>query len=173
MVVIVIKYKNNIVKPKDVAIQAHDSVKEIIWTVVPSLMIIAMIVPSLTILYEQDKIRKPWIRLVAVGNQWFWTYAITTAKINKFIFDCYIIKSSDLRLGMPRVLETDNNLILPTNKWIRLLVTAVNVIHSFGLPTLGLRFDGIPGRLNAVAFQFARAGFFRGTCMELCGMLHA
>ncbi len=132
-----------------------------------------MIVPSLTILYEQDKIRKPWIRLVAVGNQWFWTYAITTAKINKFIFDCYIIKSSDLRLGMPRVLETDNNLILPTNKWIRLLVTAVNVIHSFGLPTLGLRFDGIPGRLNAVAFQFARAGFFRGTCMELCGMLHA
>ena len=72
-----------------------------------------MIVPSLTILYEQDKIRKPWIRLVAVGNQWFWTYAITTAKINKFIFDCYIIKSSDLRLGMPRVLETDNNL----KKW--------------------------------------------------------
>ena len=81
MVVIVIKYKNNIVKPKDVAIQAHDSVKEIIWTFVPSLMIIAMIVPSLTILYEQDKIRKPWIRLVAVGKQWFWSYAITTAKI--------------------------------------------------------------------------------------------
>ena len=84
-----------------------------------------------------------------------------------------MIKSQDLKLGQSRVLETDNNLILPVNKWIRLLVTAVNVIHSFGLPTLGLRFDGIPGRLNAVAFQFARAGFFRGTCMELCGMLHA
>ena len=160
-------------KPKDVAIQAHDSVKEIIWTFVPSIMIITITIPSFTILYEQDKIRKPWLRLVAVGNQWFWTYAITTAKINKFIIDCYMIKTSDLRLGMPRVLETDNLLLFPANKWIRLLITGVNVIHSFGLPSLGLRFDGIPGRLNAVAFQFSRAGFFRGACMELCGMLHA
>ena len=84
-----------------------------------------------------------------------------------------MIKSEDLRLGQPRVLETDNNLILPVNKWIRLIVTGVNVIHSFGVQSLGLRFDGIPGRLNSVSFQFARVGFFRGACMELCGMLHA
>ena len=84
-----------------------------------------------------------------------------------------MIKSEDLRLGQPRVLETDNNLILPVNKWIRLLITGVNVIHSFGLHSLGLRFDGIPGRLNSVSFQFARLGFFRGACMEFCGILHA
>ena len=78
-----------------------------------------------------------------------------------------MIKSEDLRLGQPRVLETDNNLILPVNKWIRLLVTGVNVIHSFGLHSLGLRFDGIPGRLNSVSFQFARLGFFRGACMSI------
>ena len=84
-----------------------------------------------------------------------------------------MIKSEDLRLGQPRVLETDNNLILPVHKWIRLLVTGVNVIHSFGLHSLGLRFDGIPGRFNSVSFQFARLGFFRGACMEFCGILHA
>ena len=84
-----------------------------------------------------------------------------------------MIKSEDLRLGQPRVLETDNNLILPVNKWIRLLITGVNVIHSFGVHSLGLKFDGIPGRLNSVSFQFARLGFFRGACMEFCGILHA
>jgi cytochrome c oxidase subunit 2 len=84
-----------------------------------------------------------------------------------------MIKSEDLKLGQARVLETDNNLILPVNKWIRLLVTGVNVIHSFGVHSLGLKFDGIPGRLNSVSLQFARAGFFRGACMELCGILHA
>jgi len=131
-----------------------------------------MTIPSFTILYEQDRIRKPWIKLVTVGNQWFWTYEITTLKINRFIFDCYMIKSEDLRLGQPRVLETDNNLILPTNKWIRLLLTGINVIHSFGIPSLGLRFDGIPGRLNSISFECIRVGFFRGACMELCGMLH-
>ena len=84
-----------------------------------------------------------------------------------------MIKSEDLKLGQARVLETDNNLILPVNKWIRLLVTGVNVIHSLGVHSLGLKFDGIPGRLNSVSLQFARAGFFRGACMELCGILHA
>ena len=84
-----------------------------------------------------------------------------------------MIKSEDLKLGQARVLETDNNLILLVNKWIRLLVTGVNVIHSLGVHSLGLKFDGIPGRLNSVSFQFARLGFFRGACMEFCGILHA
>ena len=83
-----------------------------------------------------------------------------------------MIKSEDLKLGQARVLETDNNLILPVNKWIRLLVTSINVIHSWGVHTLAVKFDGIPGILNLVYLNFLSIGFFHGLCYELCGLLH-
>ena len=122
-----------------------------------------MTTPTFALLYEEDENHKPWVKLLSIGNQWFWTYELRSlsgiSKSYKTIVDSYLRKGYSLNLGSARVFETSLKLILPSNKWIKIYLTGINVIHSFGLSTLGLKFDGIPGRLNSLYFQFRRLGF--------------
>ncbi len=99
-------------------------------------------------LYEHGKDHRPWMKLCAVASQWFWTYQLSSS-LSHLVTDCYLVRSDGLRTGQVRVLEPDNNLILPYNRWLRLLISGVAVIHSFGVHSLGLKLDGIPGRLSS------------------------
>ena len=130
------------------SVSAHDSVLESIWALNPILIMLLMTVPGYNILYEHGKDHRPWMKLCAVGSQWFWTVQLSSS-LSHLVTDCYLVRSDGLRTGQVRVLEPDNNLILPYNRWLRLLISAVAVIHSFGVHSLGLKFDGIPGRLSS------------------------
>ena len=141
---------------------------EIIWTVFPIIILILLALPSLKILYLIDEMYIPLISVKCLGHQWYWSY-----EYSDFInlnFDSYINK--DLLNIRFRLLDVDNNLVLPINVQIRLLVSSVDVIHSFTVPSLGFKVDAIPGRINQVNLYINRPGLFYGQCSELCGTNH-
>ena len=150
----------------------HNNNIELFWTILPSLILFFIGLPSLRLLYFLDELLDPQLTLKAIGNQWYWSYEFSD--YNESIeFDSFMIQEEDLLDGQFRQLTVDNNLILPINTSIRLLVTANDVLHSFAVPSLGIKADCIPGRLNSLGFIILRSGLFFGQCSELCGSLHA
>ena len=144
---------------------------EIIWTVLPAVILLFLALPSLRLLYLMDESPNPSITLKTIGHQWFWSY-----EYSDFInieFDSYIIPSSDLEEGDFRLLEVDNRAVLPIIVEIRTLVTAADVIHSWTVPSLGVKADAIPGRLNQLSFTMTKPGVFFGQCSEICGANHS
>lgn len=129
-------------------------------------------VPSYNLIFDQASHHRPWVKLLAVGSQWFWSYQLTSS-LSQALIDSYLVRSAQLRSGQIRVLEPDCNLLLPINRCMRLLLSSVAVIHSFGIHSLALKLDCIPGRLSGSYFVLVRTGIFRGACMELCGLFHA
>lgn len=156
----------------------HHSLIEIVWTTVPALILCVIAVPSFTLLYSLDEIVEPSLTIKAVGRQWYWSYeygdyAQSSDLVNGITFDSNILQDDDLENGQLRMLEVDNRLVLPVNKHIRLLTCAGDVIHSFAVPSLGIKMDAIPGRLNQTMMFIKRQGVFYGQCSELCGNSHA
>jgi len=143
---------------------------ETIWTIVPALMLLFLALPSLRLLYLTDEIGRPAIRVKAIGHQWYWRYEYSD--FPSIEYDSYIIPTDDLQLGEFRLLEVDNRIVVPIQLEIRLLVTAADVIHSWCIPSLGIKIDGIPGRLNQLGFTVRRPGVFYGQCSEICGANH-
>lgn len=144
---------------------------ETIWTVLPAIILIFLALPSLRLLYLIDEIREPSITLKAIGHQWYWSY-----EYSDFLdieFDSYITQPRDITPGQFRLLEVDNRLILPINTEIRILVTAADVIHAWTIPSLGIKADAIPGRLNQMGFNSSRPGVLFGQCSEICGANHS
>nr|YP_009525767.1 cytochrome c oxidase subunit II [Belzebub intermedius]AXS67621.1 cytochrome oxidase subunit 2 [Belzebub intermedius] len=144
---------------------------EIVWTVLPAIILIFIALPSLRLLYLLDEVNNPIITLKTVGHQWYWSYEYSDFLAVEF--DSYMLPTKDLQPGDFRLLEVDNRTVLPTQTQIRVLVTATDVIHSWTVPALGVKADAIPGRLNQTSFYINRPGLFYGQCSEICGTNHS
>nr|YP_009130807.1 cytochrome c oxidase subunit 2 [Metapenaeus ensis]AKA27965.1 cytochrome c oxidase subunit 2 [Metapenaeus ensis]QID77066.1 cytochrome c oxidase subunit II [Metapenaeus ensis]UUF68257.1 cytochrome c oxidase subunit 2 [Metapenaeus ensis] len=144
---------------------------EIIWTVLPALILIFIALPSLRLLYLLDEVNNPSITLKAIGHQWYWSYEYSD--FLQVEFDSYMLPTNELPQDGFRLLDVDNRTVLPMNTQIRVLITAADVIHSWTIPALGVKADAIPGRLNQVSFLMNRPGLFYGQCSEICGANHS
>lgn len=146
----------------------HGQTIEVIWTILPAIVLLFIAFPSLRILYLLDEINNPSISLKTIGHQWYWSYEYSD--FNNIEFDSYIISSNTLNSF--RLLDVDNRIILPINNQIRILVTATDVLHSWTVPSLGVKIDANPGRLNQTNFFINRPGLYFGQCSEICGANH-
>uniref|UniRef100_UPI0030E4A889 cytochrome c oxidase subunit II n=1 Tax=Glyphohesione klatti TaxID=3053539 RepID=UPI0030E4A889 len=147
---------------------------ETIWTVLPAIMLLFLALPSLRILYLMDETGNPcFLSTKAIGHQWYWTYEFTIFNKYDLTFDSYMIPQSDLTPGDYRLLEVDNRACLPTQTEIRLFVTSADVIHAWTIPSLGVKVDAIPGRINQIPIYASRPGVFYGQCSEICGANHS
>lgn len=149
----------------------HGQTIEIIWTILPAFVLLFIAFPSLRLLYLLDEINEPIITLKTIGHQWYWSYEYSD--FLNIEFDSYIIPTNELNTDGFRLLDVDNRVVLPTNSQIRILITAADVIHSWTVPTLGIKVDGTPGRLNQTNFIINRPGLFFGQCSEICGANHS
>nr|QLY89638.1 cytochrome c oxidase subunit II [Pipizella viduata] len=149
----------------------HGQTIETIWTALPLIVLIFIAFPSLRLLYLLDEINEPSITLKTTGHQWYWSYEYSDFK--NIEFDSYMIPTNEMQLNSFRLLDVDNRVILPNNSQIRILITATDVIHSWTIPSLGLKSDAIPGRLNQSNFFLNRMGLFFGQCSEICGANHS
>nr|YP_009522697.1 cytochrome c oxidase subunit II [Caridina indistincta A]AXQ36836.1 cytochrome c oxidase subunit II [Caridina indistincta A] len=144
---------------------------EIIWTVLPAIILLFIAFPSLHLLYLLDEVNEPSITVKVMGHQWYWSYEYSDFIQTKF--DSYMIPSNELSTNSFRLLDVDNRTILPMNTQIRVLISTTDVIHSWTVPALGVKADAIPGRLNQVSFTITRPGLFYGQCSEICGANHS
>src|SRR5277367_884148 len=145
----------------------HGTLIELIWTISPALILIAIAFPSFRLLYLLDEVISPTLTIKIVGHQWYWSYEYSdfvTENGESIDFDSYMIPESDL--------EVDNKMMIPVDCHIRLIVTGSDVLHSFAVPSLGIKLDGVPGRLNQVSVLAERTGTFYGQCSEICGVWH-
>nr|YP_008474631.1 cytochrome c oxidase subunit II [Variola louti]YP_008474644.1 cytochrome c oxidase subunit II [Variola albimarginata]AGI78255.1 cytochrome c oxidase subunit II [Variola louti]AGI78268.1 cytochrome c oxidase subunit II [Variola albimarginata] len=144
---------------------------EIIWTILPAIILILIALPSLRILYLMDEINDPHLTIKAMGHQWYWSYEYTDYE--ELGFDSYMIPTQDLTPGQFRLLEADHRMVVPLDSPVRVLVSAEDVLHSWAVPALGVKMDAVPGRLNQTAFVTSRPGVFYGQCSEICGANHS
>jgi cytochrome c oxidase subunit 2 len=154
----------------------HHTTLEVVWTIIPSLILILIAVPSFALLYAMDEVINPSITIKTVGHQWYWSYEYSDQGVlakDQILFDSYMMLEEDLTLGYLRLLEVDNRVVLPSKVHVRLLITAADVLHSWAVPSLGVKLDACPGRLNQVAVYIKRNGTFYGQCSEICGVNHA
>ena len=148
----------------------HNVAVEVLWTLIPCLILIVMAVPSFKILYKQDTIPKADLTVKAVGYQWYWGYEYPDENI---IFESYMIKEDELKENQPRLLTVDNEVVVPVNKVVKVLITANDVLHAWALPSFGVKRDAVPGRINETWFKAEKVGTYYGQCSELCGIQHA
>ncbi len=150
----------------------HNTALEIIWTVIPVFILVAMAIPSFRLLHDQLDLPKADVTVKVTGTaQWTWTYSYPDN--GGFSFDSTMLQDNERKPGQPRLLAVDNEMVLPANKIIRVQTTAEGIIHSFTVPAFGIKIDAIPGRLNETWFKATREGMFYGQCSELCGRNHA
>ena len=148
----------------------HNFAVEVLWTLIPCLILIVMAVPSFKILYKQDTIPKVDVTIKAVGYQWYWGYEYPDENI---IFESYMVEEEDLKENQPRLLTVDNEIVVPVNKVVKVMITANDVLHAWALPSFGVKRDAVPGRINETWFKAEKVGTYYGQCSELCGIKHA
>ena len=149
---------------------SHNTFIEVMWTVIPCLILIVIAVPSFRLLYKQDIIPKADVTIKAIGYQWYWGYEYPDQNI---AFDANMIETKNLKPNQPRLLETDNHVVVPVNKVIKVLITANDVLHAWAVPSFGVKRDAVPGRINETWFKAEKEGVYYGQCSELCGSRHA
>jgi cytochrome c oxidase subunit 2 len=153
----------------------HGTTIELLWTIIPSFILMFIAVPSFALLYSMDEVIDPAITVKAMGHQWYWSYEYSdynTEDGSTIEFDSYMIQEDDLELGQLRLLEVDNRIVIPMSTHIRILITSGDVIHAWAVPSLGIKSDALPGRLNQAQMFVKRIGVFHGQCSELCGVNH-
>ena len=150
--------------------RTHNALLETLWTAIPVIILIFMAVPSFKLLYEQDVIPEAEMTIKVIGHQWYWEYQYP--EYEDLSFESYLVPDDELKDGEPRLLTVDNRLVLPVNKNIHVLITAGDVLHSFAMPSLGVKRDAVPGRLNETWMRIDRPGIYRGQCSEICGTGH-
>lgn len=147
----------------------HHTFLEVVWTLIPVLILVVIAIPSFKLLYFMDRAHEAQMTVKVIGNQWYWTYEYPDEKM---AFDSRLIEDKDLKPGQMRLLETDNPLVVPVGVPIRVLVTSTDVLHSWAVPSFGVKQDTIPGRLRETWIQVNKEGMYYGQCSELCGILH-
>jgi cytochrome c oxidase subunit 2 len=153
----------------------HGTVIEVVWTVMPALTLLVIAIPSFSLLYSMDDLLDPDVTLKCIGHQWYWSYEYSDyadESADSLAFDSYMIPEDDLEPGQLRLLEVDNRIVLPVEKHVRLIITSADVLHSWTIPSLGVKCDAVPGRLNQTSFFAHRQGIFYGQCSEICGTNH-
>ena len=149
----------------------HNTTLEVLWTVVPALILVVIAVPSFKLLYYSDVVPEADMTIKATGNQWYWTYEYPDH--GGFEFDSNMVAESELKDGQPRLLAVDNRIVVPVDSVVRLQVTASDVLHAWAMPAFGVKIDAVPGRLNETWFgPVAKEGVYYGQCSELCGAKH-
>ena len=168
LIVVVVKFnaRNNPVPSRT----THNTTIEVLWTVIPVLILVTIAVPSFRLLFLQLNTPQADVTVKATGKQWFWSYSYPDSK---FEFDSLMVADKDLKPGQPRLLSVDNEMVVPVNKVVKVLTTGADVIHSFAIPSFGIKIDAIPGRINETWFKAEREGVYYGQCSELCGKDHA
>ena len=149
---------------------SHNTIIEIIWTVIPIIILIVIAIPSIRILYFMEKDYTPDMTIKVVGHQWYWSYQYPDH--NNISFDSYIVPEQELKPDQLRLLSVDNNLVVPTDTNIKILITSGDVLHSWAVPSLGVKMDAIPGRTNEIWFRVTKSGMYYGQCSEICGVGH-
>lgn len=150
--------------------RSHNTLLEVAWTVVPVLILVVVAIPSFKLLYYQDRATDADMTVKAIGHQWYWSYEYPDQ--GNFRFDSMMLTDDQLPEGGHRLLEVDNRIVVPAGKSIRLLVTSDDVLHSFAMPSMGVKLDAVPGRLNETWFMAEEPGTYYGQCSELCGVNH-
>lgn len=161
-----------LLKPKK---YTHNTTLEIVWTIVPAIILMLIAIPSFALLYSMDEVIEPAITLKAIGHQWYWTYEYSDYNNNiddTISIDSYMIPEESLEIGQYRLLEVDNRIVLPVNTHTRIICTSTDVIHSWTIPSFGVKVDALPGRLNQLSIFPQREGVFYGQCSEICGVNH-
>jgi len=149
----------------------HNTLLEVLWTIVPIAILLVIAVPSFKLLFFQLIPPPADLTIKATGKQWFWSYSYPDN--GKFEFDSLMVKPEELKPGQPRLLAADNEMVVPVNKVVHLITTGADVIHAFAVPAFGVKIDAVPGRLNESWFEVTREGIYYGQCSELCGIDHA
>nr|YP_010956396.1 cytochrome c oxidase subunit II [Albula vulpes]WMY89489.1 cytochrome c oxidase subunit II [Albula vulpes] len=144
---------------------------EIVWTVLPAVILVLIALPSLRALYLMDEVDNPHLTVKTMGHQWYWSYEYTDYE--DLEFDSYMVPTQDLTPGQFRLLETDHRMVVPVESPVRVLVSAEDVLHSWAVPSLGVKVDAVPGRLNQTTFIASRPGVYYGQCSEICGANHS
>lgn len=157
----------------------HASVLEIVWTLLPAIILVFIAIPSFALLYSLDEVIDPTITLKVIGHQWYWSYEYSDygnggnhVGAKAISFDSYMNATDDLNRGGFRLLETDNRVALPIKTHVRLLITAADVLHSWAVPSFGIKVDACPGRLSQASLYIKRVGVYYGQCSEICGVNH-
>lgn len=167
-------------------IVTHAPTIEIIWTIIPALILIIIAIPSFSLIYSIDELVQPVLTVKVIGHQWYWSYEFLNPNVIlneyfkddltfddvSFTFDSYMVAEEDLQDKTARLLEVDNKLYLPVEVNVRLLITSGDVLHSWAVPALGVKLDACPGRLNQTSVYIKRIGTFYGQCSEICGVNH-
>jgi cytochrome c oxidase subunit II len=148
----------------------HNVMLEVLWTVIPCLILVVIAVPSFKLLYKEETIPKADVTLKAIGYQWYWGYEYPDEKI---AFESVMIEDKDLKPGQPRLLATDTKIVVPVNKVVKVLITSADVNHAWAMPAFGVKRDAIKGRINETWFKAEKEGVYYGQCSELCGIKHA
>lgn len=143
---------------------------ELFWTISPSFILIFIGVPSIKLLYLLDEVFKPALTIKSIGHQWYWSYEYSD--FTNLEFDAYIIPENEITNSSFRLIDVDNRTTIPINSQVRILVTSRDVLHSWTVPSLGVKTDAVPGRLNQISFFINRPGLFFGQCSEICGANH-
>ncbi|HVY57409.1 MAG TPA: cytochrome c oxidase subunit II [Xanthobacteraceae bacterium] len=149
----------------------HNTMLEVLWTIIPVCILVVIAVPSFRLLFFQLNTPQADLTVKATGKQWFWSYSYPDN--GKFEFDSLMLQDKDRKPDQPRLLSVDNEMVVPVNKIVRVQVTGADVIHSFAVPSFGIKIDAIPGRLNETWFKATKEGVYYGQCSELCGRDHA
>ena len=149
----------------------HNTLLEVAWTVVPIIILLVIAVPSFKLLFLQLNLPAADMTVKATGKQWFWSYSYPDH--GKFEFDSLMLKADELKQDQPRLLSVDNEMVVPVNKTVHVIVTGSDVIHAFAVPSFGIKIDAVPGRINETWFKATREGVYYGQCSELCGKDHA
>nr|YP_010274802.1 cytochrome c oxidase subunit II [Chrysopetalum debile]UJV31479.1 cytochrome c oxidase subunit 2 [Chrysopetalum debile] len=144
---------------------------ETVWTVAPIFILLFLASPSLFLLYTLDEITSPALNVKAIGHQWYWSYEYSD--FLNLEFDSYMVPTNELQEGEFRLMEVDHRAVIPMQTQVRFLITAADVIHSWTVPSMGVKVDGIPGRLNQIMIMNSKPGVFYGQCSEICGANHS
>ncbi len=148
----------------------HNTLVEVLWTVVPIVILVGIAIPSFRLLYYADRTEEAEMTLKIIGHQWYWSYEYPDN--GNFTFDALLVEDTDLQQGQLRLLETDNEVVLPVDTNIRLLMTADDVIHAWAIPAFAVKLDAVPGKVNETWTRIERPGIYYGQCSELCGVRH-
>ena len=148
----------------------HNTVIEVLWTAIPVVILVIMAIPSFKLLYEQEKSETYDMTVKVIGHQWYWEYEYPDH--GDFYFESYMVQDEDLQEGDLRLLTVDNPLVIPANKNVQILISAGDVLHSWAVPSMGIKTDAVPGRLNETWVNVKEPGIYRGQCSEICGTGH-
>jgi len=166
-----IAYRYNSSRNQTASMTTHNTIIEVLWTVIPVILLIIIAIPSFRILYTAETIPKADLTIKAIGNQWYWSYEYPD--YDDFSFDANMLQDEELSDPSLRLLETDTQIVVPVNKVVKLLITSNDVLHAWTIPAFAVKKDAVPGRLNETWFKAEKTGTYYGQCSELCGPKHA